>query len=170
MGPLGPWGGIGMAAKGLGRDWNGPLGPPRAPRGCFFQPRLLGPAAFLAGAFFSAPRGCFFQPRLLGTAAFLAGAFFFAPRGVFGANTWPRWGKPRIQIPEIELLGRIHGPDGANPEYKSRKSNFWAFLGQKWSKKKLSLRGWDLSGEIRAGIWRRTPPRMCKTVGWRPDW
>ena len=33
--------------------------------------------------------------------------------------------------------------------------------------KKSRLRGWDLSGENRAGILRRIPPRMCKTVnGW----
>ena len=36
--------------------------------------------------------------------------------------------------------------------------------------KKLRLRGWHLSGEIRAEILHRTPLRMCKTVGWRPDW
>ena len=36
--------------------------------------------------------------------------------------------------------------------------------------KKLSSRGRDLSGEIRAEILHRTPLRMSKTVGWRPDW
>ena len=37
-------------------------------------------------------------------------------------------------------------------------------------KKKLRLRGWDLSGEIRAEILRNFPPGMSKTVGWRPNW
>ena len=37
-------------------------------------------------------------------------------------------------------------------------------------KKKLRLRGWDLSGEIRAEILRSFPPGSCKTVGWRPNW
>ena len=36
--------------------------------------------------------------------------------------------------------------------------------------KKLRLRGWDLSGEIRAEILRISPPRMSKMVGWRPIW
>ena len=69
----------------------GPLGPPGPPR---------------------APRGCFFQPRLLGPAAFLAGAFFFPQNRDLGGNTWPRWGKPRIQIPEIELLGNCWSKNG----------------------------------------------------------
>ena len=42
--------------------------------------------------------------------------------------------------------------------------------GHCWVNKKMSLRGWDLSGEIRAEIPHRTPLRMCKMVGWRPDW
>ena len=36
--------------------------------------------------------------------------------------------------------------------------------------KKLRLRGWDLSGEIRAEILRISPLRMSKMVGWRPIW
>ena len=37
-------------------------------------------------------------------------------------------------------------------------------------KKKLRLRGWDLSGEIRAEILRNLVLISCKTVGWRPNW
>ena len=37
-------------------------------------------------------------------------------------------------------------------------------------KKKLRLRGWDLSGEIRAKILQIFPLGLCKTVGWRPIW
>ena len=51
--------------------------------------------------------------------------------------------------------------------------NFWTFWfseDQKWSKKVLRLRGWNLSGEFRAGIPHRTPLRMSKTVGRRPIW
>ena len=61
----------------------------------------------------------------------------------------------------------------AGAKYVTKNSNFddfWSFLVQKMVQKKLSLRGWDLSGEIRAEILHRTPLRMSKTVGWRPDW
>ena len=51
-----------------------------------------------------------------------------------------------------------------------QKSRFGAFWVQQIVKRKSRLRGWDLSGEIRAGIWRRLVLVACKTVGWRPDW
>ena len=49
-------------------------------------------------------------------------------------------------------------------------NDFLAFLVQKMVKKKLRLRGWDLSGEIRAEILRNLVLISCKTVGWRPIW
>ena len=49
-------------------------------------------------------------------------------------------------------------------------NDFFDFLVQKMVKKKLRLRGLDLSGEIRSGILCKTPPRMTKMVGWRPIW
>ena len=46
----------------------------------------------------------------------------------------------------------------------------FVIFGPKMFKKKLRLRGLDLSGEIRAEILRSFPLGSCKTVGWRPIW
>ena len=46
--------------------------------------------------------------------------------------------------------------------------HFSRFFGPKWWKKKLRLRGWDLSGEIRAEILRRVILILSKMVRWRP--
>ena len=51
-----------------------------------------------------------------------------------------------------------------------QKLSFFAFVVPKMVPKKLRLRGWDLSGEIRAEILCIFPPQIQKTVVWRPDW
>ena len=68
-------------------------------------------------------------------------------------------------------------PPRSNRAWKSQppggpKRPFWlnkCIFGQKMVKQKVEFGG-DLSGEIHAEILRILAPRMCKTVGWRPNW
>ena len=78
-----------------------------------------------------------------------------APGGPKIGQKWPEnnpWGGCFFQpilIPTTSCL--------AGAKYVTKNSTFLIFgqfLGQKMVEKKLRLRGWDLSGEIRAGILR----------------
>ena len=98
-----------------------------------------------------------------------------APMGPHGAPMGPIWGGI---APPGGHMGPL-GPYGADlpqsPPGQLRRSSqgrfflpendFLAFWVQKMVKKKLRLRGVDLSGEIRSGILCKTPPRMSKMVG-----
>ena len=101
------------------------------------------------------------------------------PMGPHGAPMGPIWGGI---APPGGHMGPL-GPYGADlpPSppgqlqrssqgrfFPARKPLFLIFGPKNGPKKKLRLRGWDLSGEIRSGILCKTPPRLSKTVGWRP--
>ena len=86
------------------------------------------------------PQGDVFTNPIAPAATFLAGAFFFSS-----------------QTNEISEMC----------QYFVFCMNIWA----KNCQKNVQIEGRDPPpGEIRAGILRITAPRMCKTVGWRPDW
>ena len=112
------------------------------------------------------------------------------PQGPFGADllpkgaTWAPLGPLWAGIaPKRRYMGPL-GPYGADlapspPGQLLRSSQgrffparkrLFLILDPKMVKKKLRLRGLDLSGEIRAGILYPLVLVVCKTVGWRPDW
>ena len=99
------------------------------------------------------PHGAPVGPIWGGTCAHPGG--HMGPLGPYGADLPP---SPPGQL-QRSSQGRFFPPE----------NNFLAFLVQKWVKKKLRLRGWDLSSEIRSGILCRLVLVVCKTVGWRPS-
>ena len=103
-----------------------------------------------------------------------------SPQGATWAPLGPLWGGITPKRRHVGPLGPYGADLAPSPPGQLQRSSqrrfflaenhFFGLLVQKMVKKKLRLRGWDLSSEIRAGILHRTPPRMSKMVRWRPIW